>query len=211
MKNKKLFAVLSILALATPAIAGTTSTGNLTLNGTVQNAISLQIENSTGTASVSTLSFGNMNAVGAGTMSGDTDAVRLHKTDNSLVAPSSAFGTGFTNGAFYVIGSNTSNPAIKVRVRITSGADADVRMKVNAGNTLNPYYAATNNDWSSTTGVNAITNTDVTIAGTSGTLSGSALGNDQSVDMDLAAKVTNSDTTGAKTATVVFTADSNAF
>lgn len=211
MKNRALFLSLFTLALTTPVLAGTTSSGNLTLNGTVQNAISLQIENSTGTASVSTLSFGNMNAVGAGSISGDTDAVRLHKTDNSLVDPSSAFGSGFTNGAFYIIGSNTSNPAIKVRVRITGGADADVRMKVNTGNTLNPYYAAPNNAWNSTTGVNAITTTDITIAGVSGTLSGSALENDQSVDMDLAAKVTNSDTTGSKTATVVFTAESNAF
>ncbi len=215
MKKKSLAKFLMAFGLTmtvlTPAIAGTTSTGSLTLNATVNDALSIAIENDAGTSLLTSLNFGTVNGIGAGSIGGSTDAVKLVKTDNSLVSPASAVGSGYTGGAFYIVGSNAANSGVKVRVRITGGADADVRVKQSAGGTLSPYYSASNFNWATTSGGSTppITTTDVTLAGTGGLTTARA--DDQTVDMDLAIKVLTTDTAGAKSSTLVFTADSNAF
>lgn len=205
---------IAMVVSTTQVMALTTADQNVTVSANVQDAITLWVENSGSTGLVTALSFGNVDGVGKNPASGSADAVRIQNTSSALTDPLTAFGSGYTAGAYYIVNSSTSAPALNLRVRITGGYDANVYVKQSAA-TMSIWTAASNNPWTSTTGLTSVDATGINLAGTTAGLSGTALTtartNDTVVPLDLAIKVLPLDTVAAQNSTLVFTANSNGF
>ncbi|MEK7433091.1 MAG: hypothetical protein AABZ74_08170 [Cyanobacteriota bacterium] len=210
LKKFLLTGVLFASLLSSQVFAGTTTTQNVGISATAVNALTLWVENSTSSGLVNALTFGNVDGVGKNPASGSADAVRIINTSGVMTDPLTAFGSGYTNGAYYIVGSGVATPALNLRVRITGGYDANVSVKQSAA-TMSIGYAASNATWSNTSQVTNITATDSMLSQTPiGSALSTARANDETVSLDLGIKVMPLDF-GALASTLVFTADSNGF
>lgn len=201
--KKAFLGALISLAVIAPQVFGATTTSTVGLTATVSDALTLWVENSTGTALVSSLSFGTVDALGKSAGGTDVTGRRLINTvSTSLIdpvaTPNSQVGANFIGGAYYLVA------PIQTRVRITSGASADVSVTTTLATTgVGVYYDTAVTPFSTSTSPAVINGTPANLD--------AAVVNDGVTPVKLGLKVGLTAVPGSVSGNIVFSAFTAAF
>lgn len=201
--KKAFLGALISLAVIAPQVFGATTTSSVGLTATVADALTLWVENSAGTALVSSFSFGSVDALAKSAGGVDVTGRRLINTvSTSLIdpvaTPASQVGANYIGGAYYIVA------PIQTRVRITSAASADISVTTTLATTgVGLYRDSAVTAFSTSTSPTVINGTPANLA--------AAVVNDGVTPIKLGLKVGLTALPGAVSGNIVFSAFTAAF
>ncbi len=196
---------------------------DITFTGTIPSALSVSIEKGDGSNTViaddvtpGTVSLGNLDGFAANLGNSaviDATSVMLVKSDTNILVTRGTGGDFNDGGAIYPIGANaseTTTGSLKIRMRVQGGGNASLSFIRNAAGTLPLLYSKSDTAWSAGTSMATlhpeILNTSVVLAGALGFVRTAKMADNETILLDLAAKVTPGVVTGSKSSIITFTA-----